>query len=292
MTFRSILAHRCTALGLAAALAAPAFAGAQTPRLPTMARAAALGREPAQVMILGVFHFHNPNADYAQFRGIDVLTPERQREIEAVVAGLAAFAPTRIAVEQTPATADSLNARFRRYRAGTFTLDRNETHQVGYRLAARLGHDALYPVDFRMGMRIDSVMAYAQAHDSALAARFTAYIGEIVRLFDAMQAERPIGETLRFFNDPELVDPAHEPYVVQATVGAGDGYIGARVVADWYERNLHIFANLAAVAQPGERVLLIIGGGHAPILRDLVRVHPDMRLVEAVDYLPPAGTAR
>jgi hypothetical protein len=74
-------------------------------------------------------------------------------------------------------------------------------------------------------------------------------------------------------------------------VGAGDGYIGARVVADWYERNLHIFANLAAVAQPGERVLLIIGGGHAPILRDLVRVHPDMRLVEALDYLPPAGTA-
>jgi hypothetical protein len=107
-----------------------------------------------------------------------------------------------------------------------------------------------------------------------------------------MQAERPIGETLRFFNDPSHVDPTHEPYVVQATVGAGDGYIGARVVADWYERNLHIFANLAAVAQPGERVLLIIGGGHVPILRDLVRVHPDMELVEAVDYLPPADSAR
>jgi len=292
MEDRKMFTHCRAAIGLAAALAVPTVVVGQTPRLPSMARAAELGREPARVMILGVFHFHNPNADYAQFRGIDVLTPERQQEIEAVVAGLAAFAPTRIAVEQTPATADSLNARFRRYRAGEFPLDRNETHQLGFRLAARLGQDALYPVDFRQGMAIDSVLAYAQVHDSALAARFQAYIGEIVTLLDGMQAERPIGETLRFLNTPELVGPSHEPYVVMATVGAGDGFVGAGVVADWYERNLHIFANLAAVAQPGERVLLIIGAGHTPILRDLVRGHPDMRLVEAVDYLPQASTVR
>jgi hypothetical protein len=267
-------------------------AAAQQPTLPTLARAAALGKAPAQVMVLGVFHFHNPNADYAQFRGIDVLTPERQREIDGVVRGLAAFAPTRIAVEHPPETADSLNARYRRYRAGAFPLGASETHQLGYRLAARLGHEALYPVDFRLGMRMDSLFAYAQARDTALLPRFNAYIGEIVRLLDAMQAERPIAETLRFMNEPRHIDPTHEPYVVQATVGAGDGYIGARVVTDWYERNLRIFANLAAVAQPGERVLLIIGAGHTPILRDLVRVHPDMELVEAVDYLPPAVLPR
>lgn len=29
-----------------------------------------------------------------------------------------------------------------------------------------------------------------------------------------------------------------ELYAVQATVGAGDSYIGAQGVADWYHRNL------------------------------------------------------
>jgi hypothetical protein len=44
--------------------------------------------------------------------------------------------------------------------------------------------------------------------------------------------------------------------------------------------------NLAAVAEPGERVILIIGMGHTPIVRHLVETHPGMKLVEAVDYLP------
>lgn len=273
-------------LAVAAALVLVGGAAAQEPALPTLGRARGAGLPPAKVLILGVFHFHNPNADYAQFAGIDVLTPERQREIELVTDALTQFAPTRIALEYPASDADSLNDGYRRYREGGFTLGRSEIHQLGYRLAARLGHDAVYPVDHRQGMRIDSVLAYAGEHDPGLVARFEAYIGEIVRLFDGMQRDRTIGETLRFLNAPDHIDPAHEPYVVQATVGAGDGYVGARVVADWYERNLHIFANVARVAQPGERVLLIIGAGHIPILRDLVRVYPDMDLVEAVSFLP------
>lgn len=61
--------------------------GAQEP-IPTLAEA---DQPPSEVMILGVFHFHNPNADYAQFEGIDVLAPQRQREVEVVVEALEHF---------------------------------------------------------------------------------------------------------------------------------------------------------------------------------------------------------
>jgi hypothetical protein len=100
-----------------------------------------------------------------------------------------------------------------------------------------------------------------------------------------MQREETIGANLRFMNDPATIARGHQPYVEMATVGAGDTYIGASVVAEWYERNLDIFANLARIAEPGDRVLLIIGMGHAPILRDLIRAHPGMQLVEPLDYL-------
>lgn len=98
--------------------------------------------------------------------------------------------------------------------------------------------------------------------------------------------KKTIGENLRFLNEPANVLRAHEPYTVQASLGAGDGYVGARTVADWYERNLRIFANLAAITEPGDHVVLIIGAGHSPVLRHLVETHPGMKLVEAGDYLP------
>lgn len=269
------------ALLLAAMPALDAMAQQPYP-IPTLADTT---RAPVEVLILGVFHFHNPGADYAQFEGIDVLSPERQREIEAVVDALERFRPRKVAVEQTPAEGDSLIARFRRYRDGQFTLTANETHQLGFRLAARSGHEALYPVDFRKGMRMDSVFAWAQANDPTFVPRFDDYIGKIVALFDRMQSEETIAANLRFMKEPENIRRTHEPYAVQATVG-GDTYIGARVVAGWYERNLAIFANLARIAEPGDRILFIVGAGHTPILRHLVETHPEMRLVEAIDYLP------
>lgn len=271
------------AVALLTAAAVVGRGSAQDAALPTLALDSA--GPPAQVMILGVFHFHNPNADYARFEGIDVLSPQRQTEIEDVVRRLQAFAPTRIAVEKAPAEADSLAAQLARYRAGALELTANEVHQLGFRLADRLGHDEVYPVDQRLGMRMDDFMAYTREHEPEFMPRFDAYIGRIVELLDRLQREATVLENLRFMNEPDNVIRTHEPYAVQATVGAGDGYVGAGVVADWYERNLVIFANLARVARRGERVLFIVGAGHTPILRELVRAHPDMALVEAVDYL-------
>ena len=236
-------------------------------------------------MVLGVFHFANPNADYAKFTGTDVLTPARQQEIAEVVSQLAAFKPTRIAVERPTGEADSLNADYRQYLAGRFTLTRNEVHQLGFRLAARLHHERLYPIDFQTGMDIDSVMAYAQLHDTAFVSRFQATISQVVQLLDRMQREESIGKNLRFMNDSGTILRANQPYADMASVGAGEGYVGARVVGQWYERNLRIFANLTVMAQPGDRILLIIGQGHTPILRELIRSHPGMELVEPLAYL-------
>lgn len=256
---------------------------AQEFAIPTLAEA---GEAPVQVMVLGVFHFHNPNADYAQFEGIDVLAPERQREIEAVVKALEAFAPTKIAVERPVSEDDALAADYRAYRAGEFQLTANEVHQLGFRLAARRDHERVHPIDYQMGMRMDSLLAYASEHEPDFVRRFDAYIAEIVELMNRMQREESIGENLRFLNEPANIMRAHEPYAVQATVGAGDGYPGARAVGDWYERNLRIFANLAAIATSGDRVLFVVGMGHSPILRHLVETHPSMQLVEAIEYLP------
>jgi hypothetical protein len=58
------------------------------------------------------------------------------------------------------------------------------------------------------------------------------------------------------------------------------------MLSKWYERHIRIFSYLQRVAEPGERVLVIIGSGHAPTLRELISYDLNMELVETLDYLP------
>ena len=65
------------------------------------------GQAKAQVMILGVYHFDNPNLDYVKSNTDDHLSPKRQAEIAKVVELLAKFNPTRIALEAVDGASES-----------------------------------------------------------------------------------------------------------------------------------------------------------------------------------------
>lgn len=254
-----------------------------------LAQGAPAVTEPARVMVVGTYHFANPGLDVVKTEVADVLSPVKQREIGAVVEALARFGPTRIAVEQEPSTAPVLDSLYTAYLAGQHTLSRNETQQLGFRLAARFGHPRVHPIDHPGAFPFGAVMEYAQAHDPGFVALVAGETARIAEEANREQRELSIGQILRRANDPARLARAHGLYMTFARVGAGDGYVGATLVARWYERNIRMFANLQRVAEPGERVLLIVGSGHAPILRELVSYDPEMILVETLDYLAEDG---
>lgn len=245
----------------------------------------------AQVMVLGTYHMDNPGLDYANPTVDDVLAPRRQAEIEAVVRALAEFRPTRIAIEATPSR-DSLHvARYRAYRAGNYRLGRNEIDQIGYRLAALLGHERVYPVDYALDMDVGGTLQWAaQNGQGALAQRMGSTVQAIVAEMNARMASQSVGGILADANSARA-DSMHGLYLVLATVGRDTVYRGADEVANWYARNLHIFANIAWVAQPGERVLVIMGSGHRPLLRQFVAESPDLELAPVERYLARFRTA-
>lgn len=239
----------------------------------------------AEVLVLGTYHFDNPGLDVAQYAVADVLTPEKQAEIAAVVDALAAFRPTKVLVEARPERAARLDSLYATYRAGRHELGRSEVEQLGFRLAARFGHDRVYPADHGGEFPFGPLMAYAQEHDPAFAAGVTEMIGRIEQESDSLQRTATVGEILRYGNRPDILRRDHGWYVATAAVGAGDGYAGADLLAAWYDRNIRIFGHIAALAEPGERVLVIFGAGHAPILRELVGAAPGMELVDPSVYL-------
>jgi hypothetical protein len=56
-------------------------------------------------------------------------------------------------------------------------------------------------------------------------------------------------------------------------------------IANWYKRNLRMFTNVYRIAEPRERILLVVGSGHGAILRRLATDAPDVCLVDVARVL-------
>lgn len=63
------------------------------------------------------------------------------------------------------------------------------------------------------------------------------------------------------------------------------GEPGVNLLTAWYRRNFEICANLLKFAQPGDRVVVFYGYGHAFLLRQCAQETPGYELVEPNDYL-------
>jgi len=255
--------------------------------LPLIAQAPAAA-EPAQVLVLGTYHFANPGMDVAKTEISDVLSATKQAEIRAVVEAITRFRPTKIAVEQVPASAARLDSLYHAYRSGQHELSRNETEQLGFRLAAMLEHPRVYPIDHGGEFPFGAMMEDAKVHDPAFVVFANEELARISAEANRQQMENTVGQILRQTNERKRLARDHGTYMRFARVGAGDTYVGAELVSKWYERNIHIFSNLQRIANPGDRILVIIGSGHAPILRELITYDPEMVLVEVLEYLPPS----
>ena len=87
--------------------------------------------------------------------------------------------------------------------------------------------------------------------------------------------------------EPRLLAGHGHYFVGGFAIGDGETFPGADgFITSWYNRNLRIFANLLRLADsPDERILVIYGSGHIPILRHIARAAPQVKLVEVADYL-------
>lgn len=243
-----------------------------------------------EVMLLGTYHFANPGRDAIKQNIDDVLAPHRQREIEDLVQRLARWQPDQIAVEWPLSFADSTQARYERFKAGTLAPSRNEVVQVGFRLAKQLGHGAVYPIDHPMPIGNDSVSAIwvrrptlKRASDSLMRSMQAFADSEGVRMRGTT-----IVQHLREANSDDALHAGNSLGMFGTLLPAGDGenYGGPQVLAKWYERNIRMAHHLTRVLRPEtDKVLVIVGSGHVPPLRNVLDESPQFCPVSPLPYL-------
>jgi len=240
------------------------------------------------LMVLGSAHLANPGRDYVNLQVDDVLQPKRQREIAELVSRLAWFRPTKIAVEVPAEKDSSLNEDYTRYVQGQLQLSRDEVHQIGFRLARTLGHAKVYAVDSFADApsEVDADFeSFAVEHGQRYLeeAMQTAQEGDATE--ERILAEGALVDLYVAKNRPDELLVQHRVYFTLAQIGAGPRYPGANWVEQWYGRNLRIWVNLTRISEPNDRVLLIIGAGHAWLLRQFASESGLYDLEDPVPYL-------
>ncbi|MEM7666743.1 MAG: DUF5694 domain-containing protein [Pseudomonadota bacterium] len=251
--------------------------------------------EPVRVMVLGLYHFANPGLDMANIEIDDVLAPKRQSEIEILVDTLAEWGPTKIAVENQAAAPSLVMSDYAKTDE-LLSTTRNESVQIGYRLAQQLGHPAVYGYDEQPGEGEPDYFPMGKVQEFAQANGGMELLGQLFAQLQAMSAEeeaklpdQTIAESLLTHNDTEQIEAMHDRlYYSLLKIGDGDQQPGAELNAYWYMRNAKMFAKIDMIAEPGDRVLVITGSGHATWLKHFVRRMPDYELLEALPYVERA----
>ena len=201
-----------------------------------------------------------------------------------------------MAVEVATEQDAALNADYQQYRHGGFALPADEVYQLGFRVAAALDHARVYGVNWNAAegytRTMDEVLAFAQAHQPTLADAWNS--AGTQRHADAQAAvERTsVLDLLRAANDPTSLARDHQAYLTMAQIGTGTDYVGIGWVQGWYARNLRIFVNLTRiVTAPSDRVLVVYGAGHIPLLTQFVRDSGRFSLEAVERYLGAAAPA-
>jgi hypothetical protein len=237
-------------------------------------------KKKTKVVLLGVFHFHNPGLDLAKTKDTDILSAKCQQEIQDVVNIIAKTKPNKIFFEAPISYQKKMDSLYKSYLAGGLKDNKDETMQVGFRLMKQLGLSKSYCVDANGEFPADSLMATWQANGQQ------AYLDEFMAAIKGYEIETnkqiasgmSIKERLRLINETTARQKDLALYSAISVMKAGKqgNFIGADLATEWYKRNIRIYSNiLRELESNDDTIFILFGSGHQAILEHLFSLHSE-----------------
>ncbi|MGA8298681.1 MAG: DUF5694 domain-containing protein [Terriglobales bacterium] len=238
-----------------------------------------------EILVLGTYHMSNPGRDLVNMQADDVLAPKRQEEIAQLVEVLKKFHPTKIAIEADIGS-ERVAQQYSDYLAGKYTLTRNETNQIAYRLAKELGHKAVYPVDEDGDFPWQRVVDYAKASDrTEKLDAIQASAGARVKAQDEFLKSHTVLEMFEYMNSDSIIAKDVAFYYSLVPFGEPGDYAGSDLLAMWFQRNIRIYRNiLSVIDSPNDRILVIYGAGHLGWLQQDIASDTSVKLRKLAEF--------
>ncbi|MBW1296890.1 hypothetical protein GBO31_15365 [Aquimarina litoralis] len=244
-------------------------------------------KQKTKILVVGTFHFSYPGLDYTKTKEedkIDVLKEPKKSEVAELVAYIKKFKPTKVAIE---AKEDwGMDKMYEEYKKGKHRDKRNESYQLGMRIANDLNLDKIHSID-------------ATTFSTDLEKKYPKMMKELSKGYD-FQSDDPYNKMVEKSFNASTVLPAKVKILdyikyMNTVEGHWNNY-GAYFVGDfkldnnrgadflsiwWYNRNLRMFRKIQEIEHTDEdRILVIVGNGHASVLRHMIEYSPEYEFVE------------
>lgn len=242
------------------------------------------------LMILGSYHLGSQGNNVIKAKVDDITSPERQKQIAKLIEKLKLFKPTKIILEIDYADSAKTQGIYDEYLKGNYQLTKNETNQIGFRLAKELGHKQVYCVDWGDITAEDSANYKKMTAKDVEWSKFLTNIiakwkNEIDAESDKMRELSVIDQYI-LINQPSRIERDHQNYYDYIRINTGNEYFGANYLSWWYGRNMKILANIIRITDsPTDRVLVIYGSGHAKLLNQFAKESGFYKVESPLKYL-------
>lgn len=242
------------------------------------------------ITILGSYHMGSQGQNIVKPKVSDITSPERQKQIAELIEKLKKFKPTKIALEIDTEDEAKTQELYDKYLAGSYQLSKNETNQIGFRLAKELGHKKVYCVDWGIFPDDESYNYEKFAAKDAELDKFLKGVYRKLKEEIDREAEQllklPVVDQLILINQPARMDRDHARYFDFIRLNRGNEYAGANYFSWIYGRNLKIFANIIRITDsPRDRVLVVYGAGHGKLLNQFARESGFYNVESPLKYL-------
>ena len=215
------------------------------------------------ILLFGIFHFSEEKIDFT--------LDEIQNQLDELALAISRFSPTSVAVELDK----------EKYGAEYSLLDGNwkneflrEQISLGGRIAVNAGLQILHPIDKVYPLNADMI----NPENMQLILPRLKYLQKLDEIND-------IKEKCKFINSRQYVSHDANMYLDINSQNRDGDYFESKCLSEWYFRNLCIFSNLQSIAKEHNRVVVLYGAGHIPILRDLINMSDSMNLVDINNYI-------
>ncbi|RAJ02422.1 hypothetical protein LX64_03436 [Chitinophaga skermanii] len=246
-------------------------------------------KHKTKILLIGTIHFETPHTDEFELKTDNFLSPKRQLELEALTDILKRTNADKVMIEKPLKQQGTIDSLYNAYAQNKYKLTLSEREQIGFRLAKKLNLQHINCIDAFYGMTRDSLLGVTAKEKNQLYLfnDLKTHGNELLKEIDSVLKRNSITEVLKFINTKELLQKnlaIYLQYIVK--IGAGDNYIGAEAVSEWYLRNLAIYSNIITQINANDKyVVLIFGQGHIPILKHLLQNNNDFELVEVNSVL-------
>src|SRR5664279_3281325 len=175
-----------------------------------------------EVMILGTYHMANPGHDMHNLTVDDVLVEKRQHELADIAASLAKFKPTQVAVESPVDNgAPAKVAKYHDYLDGKLADSRNETMQIGFRLAKQMKLPEVWGIDVDGDFPYEEVKKFADNGHPQLARQLDEMGADVERMLKGLGdtlKDGTIAQGLRYMNEPRRIADDNSKFYRSAVV--------------------------------------------------------------------------